>query len=357
MEEKTLLPESDSAATSSTEYPIEEPGDSVRITDNTITYEGIQKDSIQAMLYAVPPLDHLLTMVARMIHAQDSLANDDANQDSRALAPYRQRVNKATEDYTRIATAGVFMPENFPTLLRLNRPIPAGDTADGQLPRVRPSFFSARSNFFFAGGAPFLSKLEPEENANFSTPQGKPEIRFEAEATENTEYLLPLAYRYGKTPVKILPGPIHHFNDHANKDLHMLIHLFEQRIPAFFLTDQGLIEAQLLSVRTKLYPEGWGCAYDYPILQFACQKIVSPDDVLGVYIPFDTTMPPSCTVERKDRTHWTVDLNGDGVADIAAIASTFVGEVNGMALVKVLWFANVEGQWQILDFGTQTDCT
>jgi hypothetical protein len=360
-EDKTLLPENKPIVryqdSSEAVTPTEQPNDSALVTDNTITYEGIQKDSIQTIVYAVPPLDHLRAMVDQMIHVQDSLANDDPNQDNRVLAPYRQQVNKATENYKRIASAGISMPENFPTLLRLNRPIPAGDTAGGQLPLVRPSFFSAGTNFFFAGGAPFLTKLEPEENTDFSTPQGEPEIRFEAEATENTDYMLPLAYRYGKTPVKILQGPIHHFNDRANSDLHMLIHQFTHRVPAFFLTAQGLIEAQLLSVRVKLYPEGWGCSYDYPTLQLACQKIVSSDDILGVYIPFDTTTPTSCTIDRKDRTHWTADLNGDGVADIAAIASTFLGEVNGMALVKVLWFANVEGQWQIVDFGTQTDCT
>jgi hypothetical protein len=351
-DDKTSLPESDSATMSMEGSPMEESTDSVGVTDNTITYAGVQEDSIHAILQTLPPLAPLLTLVTQMIRAQDSL-----QQDSVATVPYRQQVNKAIEDYKRITTGGIRMPENFRTLLQLNRPIPEGDTADGQLPLVKSSFLAARSNFFFAGGAPFLIKLEPDDNTIFTSPQGAPEIRAEAGQTENMEYLLSLAYRYSKTSVKILEGPVHEFYDRPNFGLRMLVHQFTRRIPVFFLTEQGLIEAQLLSVRVKLHPESRGCVYDRPTLQFACQKLVSTDDILGIYIPFDTTTPSSCTIHRKDRGHWTADLNGDGIADIAAIASIFSGEVNGDALARVLWFANVDGQWQIIDFGEDVDCT
>ena len=352
VEEKTPFPESDSTSMPNTESPTEETDNAVQVTENTITYAGVQDDSVHAVLHTLPPLAPLLTLVTQMIRAQDSL-----QQDSVATVPYRQQVNKAIEDYKRITTAGIRMPENFPTLLQLNRPIPEGDTAGGQLPLVKSSFLTARSNFFFAGGAPFLIKLEPDDNAIFTSPQGAPEIRAEAGQTENMEYLLSLAYRYSKTPVKILQGQVHEFYDRPNFGLRMLVHQFTRRIPVFFLTERGLIEAQLLSVRVKLHPESRGCVYDRPTLQFACQKLVSTDDILGIYIPFDTTTPSSCTIHRKDRGHWTADLNGDGIADIAAIASIFSGEVNGDALAKVLWLANVDGQWQVIDFGEDVDCT
>ncbi|MBT1707339.1 hypothetical protein KK062_03855 [Fulvivirgaceae bacterium PWU5] len=352
VEEKTPLSESDSALMPNTGSPPEESKDSVSVTGNTITYAGVQEDSVHAILHTLPSLEPLLALVAQMIRAQDSL-----QQDSVATAPYRQQVTMAIEDYKRTASAGIRMPENFPTLLQLNRPIQDGDTAGGQLPTVKPSFLTARSKFFFTGGAPFLIKLEPDDNTIFTSPQRMPEIRVEAGQTENTEYLLPFAYRYSKAPVKILQGPVHEFYDRPDFGLRMLVHQFTRRIPVFFLTEHGLIEAQLLSIRVKLHPESRGCVYDRPTLQFACQKLVSSEDILGIYIPVDATTPLSCTIDRKDRTHWTADLNGDGIADIAAIASIFSGEVNGDALARVLWFANVDGQWQIIDFGEDLDCT
>ncbi|MCD9017630.1 hypothetical protein [Parachryseolinea silvisoli] len=352
VEEKTPLPESDSASMPNAGSLTEESDDSVWVTGNTITYGGVQEDSVHAILHTLPPLEPLLKLVRRMIRAQDSL-----QQDSVATAPYRQQVNRAIEDYKRITAAGIRMPENFPTLLQLNRPIQDGDTAGGQLPSARSSFLTTRSNFFFAGGAPFLIKIEPDDNTAFTTPQGMPEIRVEARETENTEYLLPLVYRYGETSAKILPGRVHQFYDRPDFGLRMLVHQFTRRIPVFFLTERGLIETQLLSIMVQLHPEELGCSYDRPTLQFACQKLLSSDEILGIYIPFDTTMPSSCTINRKDRTHWEADLNGDGIADIAAITSIFPGEVNGDALARVLWFVNVDGQWQIIDFGEDVDCT
>src|SRR5687768_1511102 len=124
VEEQTPLSESDSASIPNAGSPTEESIDAVGVTGNTITYEGVQEDSVHAILHTLPPLEPLLALVAQMIRAQDSL-----QQDSVATAPYREQVNTAIEEYKRITSTGIRMPESFPTLLQLNRPIQDGDTA------------------------------------------------------------------------------------------------------------------------------------------------------------------------------------------------------------------------------------
>jgi hypothetical protein len=62
-------------------------------------------------------------------------------------------------------------------------------------------------------------------------------------------------------------------------------------------------------------------------------------------------------LKRPNNKLWTADLNGDGIADLACVSVSFEGAASSSTLAEVLWFANIEGEWEIIDYAYDLDCT
>ena len=111
-----------------------------------------------------------------------------------------------------------------------------------------------------------------------------------------------------------------------------------------------------ISITVKIVPESLGCVSDQPRIEFACATSLESEDILAVYIPYQGDSKVSFTVNNPNSTVWTADLNGDGIADIACVSATFEG-ISSDTLAEVLWFVNIQGTWQIIDWGQDLDCT
>ena len=96
------------------------------------------------------------------------------------------------------------------------------------------------------------------------------------------------------------------------------------------------------------------CASDLPGVVFACPTI--PDEeVLGVYLPYESKSPPVCSVSRTKR-YWTADLDGDGIAELAGVMKVFSGVMSD-TMFDIEWYVNVRGVWHLIDWATEIDCT
>jgi hypothetical protein len=109
-----------------------------------------------------------------------------------------------------------------------------------------------------------------------------------------------------------------------------------------------------VSVTHKLVPEGLGCVSDLPEIVFACATIPAKE-VLGVYIPYDSGKPVSCVVSRNQHL-WTADLNNDGIPELAGVLDTFEG-IASDTMARIIWYANVNGVWKLIDQAEELDCT
>jgi len=247
----------------------------------------------------------------------------------------------------------------IPKLTQLTRNHTPKDSSIHLLPRPAKSNFFSRANFFFLVGAPFIDKIEAENKKVFEDAQGNPELRFESSVTENTLYLLSSVYAIKNGPVKISYGPPLSSYESGPQEVHgigSLIHEFTNRIPVLFLTEAGLVPAHLISVTLKVVPENLGCISDQPNAIFSCAKDIGKDEILAVYIPYGSVQPSSFKIKRLAHNVWTADLNNDGIPDLAFVSDTFMG-ASSDAMVEAIWYINSIGNWEIIDWAMELDCT
>jgi hypothetical protein len=165
-------------------------------------------------------------------------------------------------------------------------------------------------------------------------------------------------YHYKKPQINISFGPpLESYDgpDDEIKGIGSIIHSFGRRLPVFFLTQDGLQKAFLIEYHVSLTHQ-YRCRSDYPRLIFACEKNFEPLDILGVYIPYDDGQPSTCKIERPDDWLWTADFDGDGVPEIAAVLAGYADD-DGEVVTEVLWFANFNGVWRVIDYGNEPECT
>jgi hypothetical protein len=117
-----------------------------------------------------------------------------------------------------------------------------------------------------------------------------------------------------------------------------------------------LIGAHLISVTLKIVPENLGCQSDQPLFEFACKTFVDSNDILGIYIPYDSYVPASFKLSRPSSFAWTADFNDDGVPDLACVSGTLEG-ISADTITNLLWYVNISGEWKVIDWGCQLDCT
>jgi hypothetical protein len=225
------------------------------------------------------------------------------------------------------------------------------------LQEVKPSLFQNDKSFYFLGGGPFLKEYETEKGEFiFQDPDGNPELRYYCTINDNTKYILNAVLHLRKERINLLFGPPLDSYDTGPVDVKgigSLIHEFVYRIPVLFLTEEGIINGYLLSIKNKLVPEQLGCRSDNPEVTFAFS--VTPEEILGVYIPYDLTISPTCSIKRKDKV-WTADLNSDGIPEFASISETYIG-INSDNMIYIVWYANINGKWIMIDKAVEPDCT
>lgn len=330
-----------------------------------IDYSGATDNAVKKAMQEFSPVAQVQALAALSIHIKDSLEQLKntreltAQKDSLVFMPYETRAYQAILAYKQLLGSTPPLINSSAGLLGLERTTGARDSSMALLPKAEKSDLLTRGNFFFLGGAPFITRVEPEENNVFSDALGQPETRFETTITENANYLLNFAYPLKNGSISVSFGPPLNSYDSGPQEVHgigSLIHEFVNRVPVFFLTESGIIPAQLVSITLKLVPEGMGCISDQPNIIFACSKNISAKEILGIYIPHDSAPVNSFTLNRRNARLWTADLNNDGIPELACVSDTFAGIIDD-ALAEVIWFVNINGTWRILDWGRELDCT
>jgi len=329
-----------------------------------IAYEGAANDSIRMAMETFSPLLDVYASARRAIYTRDSIelirgSQELDRQDSLFFASFERKAYEAIVAYKKFMQSGTALREACPELIQLNRVTGTGDSSFSALPPAGASQLLADGNFYFLGGRPFIYKLSPEDNTVYTSPDGKPETRFECSITENTNFLLKSVYHALQPKLAITFGhPLRSYDSGPQEvnGIGSIIHEFTNRIPVYFLTLQGAVPAHLISITIKIVPESLGCVSDQPRVELACATTLEADDILAIYIPYQTNTKVSFTVKNPAGTVWTADLNGDDIADIACVSATFEG-ISSDTLAEALWFVNIQGTWQIIDWGQDLDCT
>ncbi|HYC85147.1 MAG TPA: hypothetical protein VEB86_07985 [Chryseosolibacter sp.] len=349
-------------AVSDDEYPRYDNSEDL---SNTIQYGGTEDDQIKNALLTPPGFAKIHRLAMLTISLKDSLESHNeykpANkpEDSLIFRPTEIAAYRAILDYKKELASRSTPASDAPSIIDLTRTLHPGDSSSQHLPKVDPSRFFSSGKFFFLGGAPFISKLNAPENSIFKDPEGKPEIRFVTTVPENARYLPASIMAYAPGPVDIeFGGPLdsYEMGPQEVEGIGSLIHHFVNRVPAFFVTEEGLVPAHLISMRLKLVDEGLGCISDQPLITFASSRNIAEQAILAVYIPYGPGSATSCTVERAGERVWVADLNADRVPDIGCVTGTFAG-ISDDTMAQCLWFINLDGTWQIIDFAEELDCT
>ncbi|SHG80993.1 hypothetical protein SAMN04488109_1948 [Chryseolinea serpens] len=329
-----------------------------------IRYGGAVRDEVLASLETLPMLSDVEALFGQSIRVKDSLYEavgmNGIEKDPNNGELIKSAVGKAYEGilaYQNSLSDGLPKLDGCPDLFQLTRVPEPDDSSLLRLPEVKASQAFEHNGFFFLGGAPFVSKRPAPEGAGFADPSGNPETRFVAGITENTSYLLKSMFYYKQARAHVTFGPplnAYEGSAHEVNGVGSLIHEFDGRIPALFLTEKGIVPAYLVSVEVKLSEE-YGCISSLPQSEFACSTDLAESDILGIYIAYKSTSFPSCTLTRHGGV-WTADLNGDAIPDLACVSGVFSGAASD-TMAEALWFVNDKGEWKIIDWGREVDCT
>ncbi|HZY78209.1 MAG TPA: hypothetical protein VFE50_01705 [Cyclobacteriaceae bacterium] len=327
-----------------------------------IDYYGSIDTDIELALATYTPLDQVLTTARKAIYFKDSI--EMARQtidltDPEDSALFMPNINKAYEailSYQQAMKSGIKVNDQAPKLIDILRTPGASDKTSEILPTADNSNYLSHGNFFFMGGAPFIQKLE----GTFEALDGSAEVRFGTSETENANYLFnSIAHQFGGASFVTFGPELDSYESGPQdiKGIGSLIHSFIDRIPVYFITEQGPLKGNLISVRVKLVPESLGCISDEPYYTFAYgDGDLDANDILGIYIPYNNTSADQLKVDRLNRAVWMADVNADGIADFACVSGYFEGISSDM-MSEVLWFANIGGEWRIIDAGAAADCT
>lgn len=360
-------PSSESADTDSTAYnPIDSATSDpvLEYIDNAgiIDYWDDIDDSLEIALATFEPLNEVRTASAKAIYFKDSIEGvrqtyelkDPA--DTMLFDPHFKEAFRTITAYKNLMMRMSKPSDPTPRLTDLNRKGRSEkDKTMEYLPSVERSSYLTDNDFFFMGGAPFIDKLEGVHEG----PNG-PERRFSISVPDNANYLFNSLFNHRGGPIKVSYGPALDSYESGPQSIYgigSLKHDFVERVAVLFLTDEGAIPAELLSVEIKLVPEGLGCISDQPLFIFACSaEVLEASNILGIYIPYGPDPGATWTVRYLNNSLWTADLNDDGIPDLAAVEGTFSGAM-GDGLAEVLWFANINGEWRVIDAGRTLDCT
>lgn len=319
-------------------------------------------DSISNAQEKAPSLRTICYLASKIMELKDSLRGvrqspnlTDPN-DSLVFSKIENLGYQAIIKYQQLLSTGIQFKGNMPSLVNS---APIKDTLSLRvLPKLTNSGFLVDKHFFFLGGGPFLYRVKSDDgNSTFKDPNGNPEILFSCNVNENTKFLFDAILNLKNTRINVTFGPPLHSYFWGTKDVKgigSLNHEFAERIPVQFLTEDGIVAASLISIRHKLDPESLGCVSDNPEVVFACSTLIEKE-ILGIYIPYDSSFLNSCSVNRNGKL-WTIDINNDGVPDLACVSDTFTG-ISSDNMASLIWYLNVNGEWKTIDHAQELDCT
>jgi hypothetical protein len=343
--------------------PVEEEtqeayNEEVQEKHDVMDYAGPDEER-RAALQTFQPFADLSAIVTNFIRQKDSLRDAGAD----AFAEHERRTYEAVLHYKRQMENGNFSVKDATTLLDMPRSVGAGDSTYNSLPAAGKTSFFRNNNFFFLGGTPFVQKMINYDSITyqekiFTDANGNPELRFQVLDTENVYYIFKSLMQYRKPSMRITFGPPVEAYDAPPdevKNIGSVVHHFEDDVHVLFLTENGLAPGRLCYYQVP-FTEQYRCYSGYPKLVFSCSASIDASGILGIYLPYDDQSPSSCQVNRENKWLWTADLNSDGVADMACAVATFEG-VQSDALLELLWFVNVNGEWKIIDYGSEPSCT
>jgi hypothetical protein len=331
-----------------------------------IQFNGTERDEVRKMLEIFPPFVAVYESFGEYVRLQDSLEQVRElwgqpltdPEDTLMVFPYKEIAYNAILDYRKQMASGAALEGRCPTLLELTRVPMPHDSSLSLLPEVGKSDLLSQGNFFFLGGAPFLSKRFAEDGDSIMTDlKGHPETRFGMTLQDNANFLLTSVYCARPTAIRIEYGPPLHSYETGPLEIYgigSLIHQFVQRVPVFFITEEGLLPGHLLSAELNLAPS-YNCGSGEVYIELACAEPIEANDILGVYIPYGPS-PTSYAFNRVSDQVWTVDLNNDGTPDIACVYDSYAAYSTDV-IAESLWFANINGNWKIIDWAEHPECT
>jgi hypothetical protein len=327
--------------------------------NNLVAYDGPPQDSVWSALTVYPPFEEIQRLAWPAIQMKDSLAeNGFSPADSAVFRPAEIKAHRAILDYQRIMSSPGRLVM-FPGLFALPRTAEVTDSGATFLPRPGPSVFFDKNKSFFIGGAPFIDKLSPEDDATFTGPDGTPELRFESTLTENGNIIFNFLAHNLNPPANVNLGPpldSYYFSPREVNGIGSLIHSFKTPIAVLFITENGLVPAKMISITFKIIGQYQGCLSDQPKIIFSCSQMVDQNDILGVYLSA-TQMPVNSGVIHRQSRSWTADLDNDGIVDLVGLRGASLGEASGSTLSEAIWYVNMNGEWLIVDWATDLDCT
>ncbi len=334
---------------------------------SSLTSEDLTKykevcDSIKNKLGELPTISSVCEMARQIIHFKDSLEwqrNTPGTlnpEDSLLVAPMDKKGYETLLAYKRLVSFGLPVATESSEIIR--KETVTDSLSLRILPAAGASNFFTNKNFFFLGGGPFLTRFEDDQGKRiFKNQQGKPEIRFSCSVNENSVLLFDAISKLANIQTRVTFGPPLSSYESGPQEVNgigSLTHEFANDIPAIFITAKGITEGRLISITHKLVPEEIGCVSDNPKAVFACAEI--PDkEILAVYIPLDDQKITECSVKRKGKL-WTADLNHDGIPELACVSDTFEG-IASDTMARIIWYANINGEWKIIDRAEELDCT
>ena len=335
------------------------------VVHNIIHYDAVTDDEKSHSLEEFAPFTSITNLSQSYIRLKDSLeyargTQDITNpKDTLLLYPLKKKAFDAIMDYKKMMESGTDLIADVPSLMQLKRSTLENDSCDYFLPKAGASNFFETRSFYFLGGAPFIRKLQDEENETFRDQQGNPEVRFGSQYSENGNFFMNLLYLKKNVKTKISFGrPLDSYDSGPQEvnGIGSLNHEFVERVPVQFITENGVVNAHLIGVTVKIVPEYLGCTSDQPDILFASEENLDNDDILAIVMPYDSKSITDCKVTRENSFLWTADLNNDQIPDLACVSGTFEG-ISSESLSEVLWFININGEWKIIDYGTDLDCT
>jgi hypothetical protein len=206
----------------------------------------------------------------------------------------------------------------------------------------------------FLGGDPFvLQDAEVYKDA-----AGNPETHYKLQEPENSTYFFNYIYSRHPGPMDVTFGPPlsgYDNNDVEVRGIGSITHHLKNRIAVWMLTNEGIFPANLVSVNMKLGEE-YGCVSSRPTYIFACPKNINETAVFGVFFS-DQKLPLEKGISKHDENDplWEFDIDGDGSIDLVRVESLDYGGAGELAIA--IWYVRINGEWKVLDYATQPDCT
>jgi hypothetical protein len=331
------------------------PNDFALSTD-TAGY-GATRDSVQSVLGDIPSLQQICSL--SVVSLQEVNRYKDEHRINRydtvpldTSFQLELRVYEMIMAYNRLLTFGIPLSGKMPNLVR-TRAV-TDSISQLVLPKKPGNGTLHDGRYFFLGAGPFLTK---KDDSLYKDQKGRAEIRYTCNINENTDYVFRMIRRFAHVRIDVALGPpcgSYDAGPQAVRGIGSLTHILRDRIPVNFITKQGIVRAELVSIKKKLFREDLGCVSDLPEIEFACSSIPK-DEILGIYIPYDPVNFEKCMVKRKGKL-WTADLDGDMIPDLAGVSHTFFG-VSSDTKANIIWYVNIDGKWKVIDTAKELDCS